>query len=228
VAVFDSHKAMSLQSVPMFFRTDTHWTPAGAEVVAQGVAKRVISKARYSSTYSERYGGHQRFTTERVATRTLQGDLINFLPLSPWFDELLPEADQLTIYQTYLDSTDDLFAEPKTAPQVALVGTSYSANNDWNFAGALQQAMSSSVVNFAASADGPFVPMADFIEARLPQLEKLKLVVWEIPERYLLIDYAQKMNYSKRPLAPRDVVEEGYVGLAKVPGESPAIAQQTY
>jgi len=214
VSVFDSHQAMLLQSAPMFFRTDTHWTPAGARVVARGVARRVAqSQAGRRINHADLDVGHQRFTTERVATRTLQGDLMNFLPLSPWFDELLPATDQLAVYQTYRDSAGDLFAEPDVAPAVALVGTSYSANNDWNFAGALQQAMSNAVINFSASADGPFVPMANFIEKNLPKLQQVQLVVWEIPERYLLVDYAQKMQYSQLP--PHMSADEQYMGLAQ-------------
>jgi len=39
------------------------------------------------------------------------------------------------------------------------------------------------------------------------------LVVWEIPERYLLVDYAQKMQYSQLP--PHMSADEQYMGLAQ-------------
>ena len=78
----------------------------------------------------------------------------------------------------------DLFADIPL-PSVALLGTSYSANPNWNFEGSLKLALNKDLINFATEGEGPFIPMIDFLERHLKTLPSLELVIWEIPERYL-------------------------------------------
>jgi len=202
ISVVDTYSAMVGQDKPMFFRTDTHWTPAGAEVAAKGVSQQYNYMIRHNKSVRSQWlveSGNQ-FVTEAAGDKILEGDLMNFLALSPWFSSLLPATESYSHYKTYRKETQDLFAVETEASKVALVGTSYSANSHWNFSGALKVALSHGVMNFSEAANGPFVPMARFIENNLPNLKQLRLVVWEIPERYLLIDYSAKMDYSHLPI----------------------------
>ncbi|WP_445938928.1 alginate O-acetyltransferase AlgX-related protein, partial [Pseudomonas sp.] len=67
----------------MFLRTDTHWTPEGADLVAQQLSstlKRAISLA----------GEPQVFVTQTSPAKPYPGDLTRFLPLEPLFGHLLP------------------------------------------------------------------------------------------------------------------------------------------
>ena len=116
---------------PMFLRTDTHWTPEGADVTATALSEVVRSAMQLR-------GEPQQFVTETVATRTHQGDLTRFLPLAPLFESLMPQADRLQQRETHAaeGGGDDLFGDSDLP--VTLVGTSYSANPAWNFAGALR------------------------------------------------------------------------------------------
>ena len=140
------------------------------------------------------------FITESVGNQLLEGDLLEFLPLSPLFDQLMPEEEQIELYQTYplgddflLATNDGLFSPVSDQPEVVLLGTSFSADRRWNFAGALKQALSADVQNIAQQGQGPIVPMADFLNDYLPTptANNLKLVIWEIPERYLPVAYAE-------------------------------------
>lgn len=187
VPVVNSYEVMlrDKKSHAQFLRTDTHWTPEGAITVANNTAHYInnIAKLELNNTS---------FETELKQTKQLKGDLLNYLPLSPWFDDLLPESDQLAIYETYQDSEaamDDLFAD--TIETVALVGTSYSANPDWNFVGALKQALSTDIINYAEVGQGPISPMMQFLERYQTEMPDLKLVIWEIPERYLSVAYEE-------------------------------------
>ena len=78
----------------------------------------------------------------------------------------------------------DLFGEAP-APAVVLVGTSYSANPLWNFTGALQEAFGEDVVSYATPAKGPFLPMLEYLDSADFQSAPPRLVIWEMPERYL-------------------------------------------
>ncbi|MEN8821030.1 MAG: hypothetical protein ABF271_07985, partial [Abyssibacter sp.] len=64
--------------------------------------------------------------------------------------------------------------------------TSYSADPLWHFTGALQQALGRDVVNFAEAGQGPFKPMARLLAGDDLQAAHPRLVIWEVPERYLV------------------------------------------
>nr|BFE94445.1 hypothetical protein GCM10020185_49810 [Pseudomonas brassicacearum subsp. brassicacearum] len=67
----------------VFLRTDTHWTPEGAQVAAENLAKAIAERAPLN-------GEPQRFVTEPAEKITHKGDLRQFLPLDPLFEK--PDA----------------------------------------------------------------------------------------------------------------------------------------
>nr|WP_314481732.1 alginate O-acetyltransferase [uncultured Pseudomonas sp.] len=165
----------------VFLRTDTHWTPMGAEVAAQALAKAVDRQRLL-------HASRQAFVTESGERAPYKGDLTNFLPLDPLFSHLLPAPDSLQQRTTrpvaaQADAGDALFAEQQIP--VALVGTSYSANPRWNFVGALQQALHSDVANYAEDGHGPLLPMLKYLQSDAFRNAPPQVVVWEFPERYL-------------------------------------------
>jgi alginate O-acetyltransferase complex protein AlgJ len=174
------------QQGQVFLRTDTHWTPMGAEVVAQNLSKAIAAQMPLSGT-------PQQYQTEAVKTEPYKGDLTTFLPLDPLFSNLLPKPDELqqratTAVNSSADSSSDagdaaLFANNDIP--VALVGTSYSANPHWNFLGALQQSLKSDVVNYAEDGHGPILPMLKYLQTDAFKNSPPQVLIWEFPERYL-------------------------------------------
>ncbi|MBJ9975796.1 alginate O-acetyltransferase [Pseudomonas sp. S75] len=165
----------------VFLRTDTHWTPMGAEVVAQTLGEAVKRQRLLDAE-------PQAFVTEAGQNAPYKGDLTNFLPLDPLFSDLLPAPDTLQQRSTRPaqpegEGDDALFAD--NAIPVALVGTSYSANPHWNFLGALQQALHSDVANYAEDGHGPVQPMLKYLQSDAFKNSPPQVVVWEFPERYL-------------------------------------------
>lgn len=175
------------QPESLYLKTDTHWTPRGAELLASRTAALFYRQLAQLSL------DQQQFITETVGADSLQGDLLRFLPLSPLFNDLLPAQEPIDIYQTYPASDDfeALMAEEEKPAEVVLLGTSFSADRRWNFEGALKQALAVDVQNLAVQGQGPIEPMADFLNNYLPAAKDLKLVIWEIPERYLAVAYRQ-------------------------------------
>lgn len=165
----------------VFLRTDTHWTPLGAEAVANTVGEAVRSAAPLS-------GDAQEYVTEAVKNEDYKGDLTRFLPLDPMFENLMPAPDKLQKRETRAAvegeaSGDSLFADSQVP--VALVGTSYSANQNWNFAGALRQSLQRDLVNHAEDGHGPILPMLKYLKSDELKDAAPQLVIWEFPERYL-------------------------------------------
>lgn len=169
------------QNGQVFLRTDTHWTPMGAEVVAQQLSIAIAQKTPLS-------GEPEKFVTQAKETAAYKGDLTNFLPLDPLFSHWLPQPDQLQQRSTDLieaqaSGDDGLFADSDVA--VGLVGTSYSANPNWNFLGALKQALHSDVVNYAEDGHGPVLPMLKYLQTDAFKNSPPQVLIWEFPERYL-------------------------------------------
>lgn len=165
----------------VFLRTDTHWTPLGAELAARAVAEDLLQRKRWQQ-------GELSYETRKVGSETHKGDLLSYLPLDPYFAAMQPAKEPLEkrlTEQSGEGGGDDLFGD--SAPQVALVGTSYSANPKWNFLGALRQALGSDLYNYAEDGHGPLVPMLRLLAKGEEETRDLKLVLWEVPERYLTL-----------------------------------------
>jgi len=188
----------------MFLRTDTHWTPEGADLVAQQLSNALKGSIRLA-------GEPQLFVTQASPATPYSGDLTRFLPLEPLFDYLLPPPDQLRRSETQAAEqtagADALFSDSEMP--VALVGTSYSANPAWNFAGALRQHLQRDLSNHAEDGQGPLVPMLKYLQSDELQDAPPQLVIWEFPERYLPManDFsafdAQWLTTLKQPVGNR-------------------------
>lgn len=66
-----------------------------------------------------------------------------------------------------------------------LVGTSYSANELWDFPGALRKHLGRDLINVAEEGDGPLVPMVSYLNSSDFENHPPQVVIWEFPERYL-------------------------------------------
>ncbi len=174
----------------LFLKTDTHWTPEGAAVAAAEIARTITRHTALPEADAVR------FKTELADTRLYRGDLFNYLPLGPFSDWLGPAPDELKVYVTHAEETltqDNLFND--TAADVVLVGSSYSANSLWNFSGALQQALSRKVMNFATEGEGPVIPLLEYLASTDLTREHPRILIWEFPERYLPVTY-QTAKYA--------------------------------
>ena len=163
-----------------FLARDTHWTPLGAQRVAAVLAPKIAEEIAQQSTYE----------MAQAPDGRRRGDLINFVdtgPFSYWFG-LTPESvAQFDVFP--VSDGLGLFDEQPPA-EVALVGTSYSADPTWGFADFLRYEAGTDVLELSKSGVGPFVPMQDFLDGDIESQESVKVVVWEIPERYLtLVEY---------------------------------------
>lgn len=162
-----------------FIKNDTHWTPLGANLSASHIAKALKQydiKINWNSVEFE--------TLPKGTRRLFTGDLLNYLPFEPYFSFLTPPKPTIQEYITRRKSELGLFDDINY--QAVLIGTSYSVKREWNFAGALQQHTGVDILNLAQEGQGPFKPMNDFLNSAEFIEDKPKLVIWEIPERYLV------------------------------------------
>lgn len=187
VPVLDLASTLQPLGSSAFLRTDTHWSEAGAHAAAQAVAAGV-TELGVTATPSRNW---QRTEEE---TRVRPGDLVRLAGLD-WLPESLQPAVEIVAASTFSAaedqsesmSEDDLFGDSQL-PNVALIGTSFSRNS--NFVPFLEQALSTSLGNFAKDG-GEFSGAAKdyFISPAFTQTPP-QMVIWEIPERDLQTPFA--------------------------------------
>jgi len=112
-----------------------------------------------------------------------EGDLMSYLPKRGTTRRPLPAPEAVPGYGTYADSGAGLFGSAEIP--VALVGTSYSAEPAWHFDGFLKRELGTDVLNLSESGNGPFKPMDAALSSGVLEANGVRLVLWEIPERYL-------------------------------------------
>ncbi|WP_269582910.1 alginate O-acetyltransferase AlgX-related protein [Roseibium sp. Sym1] len=161
----------------VFLKSDTHWTVFGAGVAANTVAATLENVAGLKETTYE---------LKPQPEIAHKGDLYNFAEFSafsPYFDQPAEPVTRLDAVAAEL-GLDDLFADEEAGPEVALVGSSYSANPLWSFEAQLRAATRADLINLAAEGEGPFKPMESFLKEEVAGLSDLKVVIWEMPLRY--------------------------------------------
>lgn len=155
-----------------FMRTDTHWSPHGAQLAAEAVA--VSLGARGSATFETIVGPTQPF----------RGDLASFVDTGHLSDWVGPQPETIAIPET-ISASDGLGLFGDAQIDLVLVGTSFSARTDFNFPGFLEAATGFDLVSFAIEGRGPFDPMRDLLSGSALTDIQPRIVIWEIPERYI-------------------------------------------
>ncbi|TPP06749.1 alginate O-acetyltransferase [Rhizobium glycinendophyticum] len=181
MTVVDTREAM-LAAKPfgeLFLKSDTHWTPTGAKITAEAV-QSTIQKSGISLPSAT-------VTESWEAPVDIWGDLTTYITSPAYAPRVGLKQENIPIYRTAVNADAagaDLFGTETKVP-VMLVGTSYSANENWSFVDFLRQSLTADVVNVAKEGLGPGVPMMDLLAGTALEDTQPDVVVWEFPIRYL-------------------------------------------
>ncbi|MFN7125250.1 MAG: alginate O-acetyltransferase [Allorhizobium sp.] len=163
----------------VFLKSDTHWSPSGAKATAEAVQTSLQVAGITLPSES--------VTAQWQTPVSLWGDLTKFVTSPDYAPTVGLTQESVPIYRTTVSAaTDgaDIFGDDTAVP-VMLVGTSYSANENWSFADFLRQSLRADVVNVAKEGLGPGVPMMDLLAGVALDETTPTVVVWEFPIRYL-------------------------------------------
>lgn len=181
IAVADTRSAL-LKAKPfgeVFLKSDTHWTPNGAKATAEAI-QTAIEGAGIDLP-------DEPVTAEWKPPVSIWGDLTKYVTSPDYAARAGLNQENIPIYRTSVsaDATGgDIFGDDSSVP-VMLVGTSYSANENWSFPDFLRTSLSTDVVNVAKEGLGPGVPMMDLLGGTALEETKPDVIVWEFPIRYL-------------------------------------------
>ncbi len=163
----------------LFLKTDTHWTPLGARLAAMKVGSVVQQKFPYMTWEQVNY------KSAKTGKVIHEGDLMRYTLNGKNAEIFGLEADRFDKWQTVpTEEVNNNLLGDVTLP-VALVGTSFSANPLWNFQGFLKEFLGADVLNAADAGLGPYETMYNYLISKAFKSNKPKLIVWEIPERYV-------------------------------------------
>jgi alginate biosynthesis protein AlgX len=176
-----------------FFKRDHHWTPLGARLAAQAVAKTLSTNSVYLGLPKTEFT-----SVTDGATVPLEGGWsrrVRQACQTTFPDEMLP------VYETTSGASVGLLDEVPV-PEVVLVGTSYSKPErepGYNFEGFLKEALSLDVLNEAVAAGGPFTALGSYFLSEDYQKDKPAFIVWEMQ---IPISRAFKNQTTFRQLIP--------------------------
>ena len=166
---------------PLYYRTDTHWNQDGAAIAAAAIATATAAAT------GAPIGRDRRFQTGYGPPADRAGDLLRLMGLDQVPDlaialRPLPDRERPAT-TTAADPPADAggLLDEAPAPDVALVGSSFSVNA--NFSGALEQALAGPVGQFAQEGGGFWRSARDYFRSPAFRETPPKLVIWEIPER---------------------------------------------
>ena len=164
-----------------FLRTDTHWTAEGAMIAADAV------KYHASPILNAHDAEPRDFVVEEVVDEVFHGDLMAFLPFKTHLPWLGPKPETVLAHRTVEVDPPQIGLFDDVMIPVILVGTSFSLSGPSDFEGAIKRSLRADVLNVAEPGRGPFAPMDDLLSGDTLESVTARLVVWEIPERYLPI-----------------------------------------
>ena len=164
----------------LYLKTDTHWSPAGARLAAQVTAQLV------HVSFNDLELESNTFLSQKEDEKDYEGDLTHYIPgVSIQPDHIVNYVSSVAVASA--GAPQDLFAD--STPSVALVGTSYSFNPAWNFEGFLKEALKTDVLNMSDEGLGPLVVMDKYLKSAEWNNTPPRLLIWEIPERYLVMPH---------------------------------------
>jgi alginate biosynthesis protein AlgX len=151
-----------------FFRRDGHWTPDGARRTADLIADAIKDSPLYGRLRKKS------FVTKRVGLQRHPGVLS--IVASQICGGHYP-AEVVSGYSTAPVESNPFDDDP--VPEIALVGTSFSASPAYHFAGFLQQALQADVLNTAIAGGNFDGALTQYLPSETFQLSPPKLLIWE-------------------------------------------------
>jgi hypothetical protein len=162
---------------PMYLRQDNHWSSIGGVEGARIVAQTI--RAELQSTLEKI--PNVKYDLEWSEPEEFNGN----------YYKLLPEADRAKIQrESYKpvnfvgQNANDLLNVSQ--PEIAVIGTSFTANRNFGFSDGLAYYLSKETLNAAESGKGPWTPMFNYLDSDNFQNTPPRILIWEIPEAFML------------------------------------------
>ncbi len=161
-------------SLSYFYKTDHHWTRAGAELMAKNTAKIIKSLPIYPKIKKKE------FKTEQNEEEKFEGSFVKSTNIE-CYNNVSP-SEVVSIYKTFPVLKGDLLNNVEQ-PEIVLIGTSNSDNkaSKANFEGFLKENLSTDIINHSVSGGGHDSAMLKYLNSKEFREYKPKIIIWEFP-----------------------------------------------
>ena len=168
-------------SMKFMVKTDFHWSSYGAKIAAKIIADDIKSTVIYQSLPKLEYKTTS-YTIDRRGN--LASDLMSYCDIT-----VMP--DTYTKYNTTrINQATDLIGDE--SPAIAIVGTSFSALDDFNFYGFVEDFTKLDVINYSSAGGGKYNAIKDFLKVKSNIINPPPFVIWEFPNFSYLSDQQAK------------------------------------
>jgi alginate biosynthesis protein AlgX len=156
-----------------FFKRDNHWTPFGAKLSAEKIARVLEDYPAYSNAERGKY------------VTTNNGELRMREEMALEIQRLCTSQIPAEIFPGYTTAAeagvgeDALFGDEGQASPLVLLGSSYSATPDFNFDGFLEETTGLPVANYAISAGQLFNSIISYVSLPKDQRQDPDFILWE-------------------------------------------------
>lgn len=190
-------------NAPLYFRSDTHWTPVAAEAAANLVADEMNRSLNLPNSNA---AGLKLTQAEEVKT-FLAGDLARMLP--PDQRKNYP-AEHVT--RTGTVSSGGQLIENETA-DVAVVGCSFM-QPPLNFAPMLSARLNRPVsLTWRVHDVGPYATMLEYLESKEFRRSRPKVIVWNFLENDLTLLINNNGSFGQHAITAKDFHERVQAAL---------------
>jgi alginate biosynthesis protein AlgX len=157
-----------------FFHRDGHWTPDGSRRTAELISNTIKSLPVYAKLRKTA------FTTREQGISRHPG-ILSIVASQICGGQFPTEIVKGFVTER---AVNDPFAD-EPIPEVALVGTSFSATSIYNFAGFLQRDLQVEIINGAVSGGNYGGAMTRYLPSETFQQSPPKIVIWEFAQHQI-------------------------------------------
>ena len=163
---------------PLFMKSDHHWTAGGAQATAKMLATSLSTIENFAALPKAE------FVTKPIGSQLIISNMRRAIQLGcadavPKNEALASETRRKS--ESTEASVVDIFGNDSTGSALALVGTSFSDVDAFNFDGYISQYSGVDVANFAISGGNQFVSILSYLTSPAFIESPPKVIVWENP-----------------------------------------------
>jgi hypothetical protein len=175
------------------FKRDIHWKPTGSLIVAQVLSAELKKFPSYGTLSKVKTVSRKREEVGRAGT------------IMEEIQKLCVGNIEAEVYNPYeaervLDkSADALFGDASSTVPIALIGTSFSAVDEFNFLPFLEENSGLEVASFSIPGGGMFTSLISYLSSPFFQSNLPPLIIWETQSVY---NFNKGTEYGFREAIP--------------------------
>ncbi|MEZ8144193.1 alginate biosynthesis protein AlgX [Enterovibrio sp. FF113] len=168
----DLSKDMNTASPSFYFKRDTHWRPEGAKISAKNISDALSENKILND----------------IPLHSVESFINGYnIQSSDFFNQVMQDicgyklpTEHAPNYESTPDVDADIFGDSLT-PDISLIGTSYSENENYHFANFLRGYLQRDIVNHSISGGGEYGAWFNFFSNKSEDSTPPKIIIWELP-----------------------------------------------